>query len=57
MKHYKVEFVLLDGGTEIVEFTTDRLKWSINQWSRNRSAISHKVLSEGSVDSKEMLLG
>jgi DNA-binding transcriptional regulator YbjK len=57
MKHYKVEFVLLDGSKEVVEFTTDRLKWTINQWLRNRSARSHKVLSEGSVDSKEMLLG
>lgn len=57
MKHYKVEFVLLDGSKEVVEFTTDRLKWTISQWLRNRSALSHKILSEGSVDSKEMLLG
>jgi hypothetical protein len=57
MKTYLIEFTLSDGTKEEVELITDRLEWSINQWGRNRKVIGHKVLSEGSNNSKQMLFG
>lgn len=57
MKKYLVEFVLSDGSVEEVEFTTDRLQWSIDQWCRNRKVIKHEVLEEGNSNSKQMLFG
>ena len=42
---------------EEIELITDRLEWSINQWGRNRKVIGHKVISEGSNNSKQMLFG
>jgi hypothetical protein len=56
-KKYLIEFTLIDGSKEEVEFITDRLEWSIDQWCRNRKVITHKVLSENSNNSKQMLLG
>jgi len=47
----------MDGTVEEVELTTDRLEWSIQQWSRNRAIASHKVIEEGSSNSKSMLFG
>lgn len=57
MKKYLVKFTLKDGITEEVEFVTDRLEWSIDQWSRNRHVVTHKVISEGSNNSKQILFG
>ena len=57
MKTYIVEFTLADGSVEEVTLTTDRLEWSIQQWCRNRAVIEHKVLNEGSNNTKQMLLG
>ena len=58
MKKYLVEFTYGNGEKETVEFVTDRLDWSIDQWSRHRHIIKHKVLEEGSSsDSKRMLFG
>lgn len=57
MKKYIVEFTLKDGTKEEVEFVTDRLEWSIDQWSRNRYVVDHKVISEGSNNSKQLLYG
>jgi len=57
MKKYLIEFTLADGTTEEVELTTDRLEWSIQQWCRNRAVVDHKVLTEGSNNSKSMLFG
>ena len=57
MKHYIVEFTHSDGTKEEVEFTSDRIEWSIQQWKRNRSVIKHKVLSEGTNNPKQMLFG
>jgi len=46
-----------DGSTEEVEFKTDRkLEWTIRQWCRNRHVIDHKLISETSISSKQMLL-
>lgn len=57
MKKYLIEFTLSDGTKEEVELTTDRLEWSIQQWSRNRAVVKHEVLEEGSSNRKQMLFG
>lgn len=57
MKKYIVEFTYADGKVEEVELTTDRIEWSIDQWSRNRAVTDHKIISEGSSNSKQMLFG
>ena len=57
MKKYLIEFTLTDGSKQEVELVTDRLEWSIEQWSRNRPVTSHKVISEDKNNSKQMLLG
>ena len=57
MKKYIVEFTMTDGSKEEVEFITDRLEWTIDQWRRNRSVSNHQVLNEGTIDRKQMLLG
>lgn len=57
MKKYLIEFTHVDGTVEEVELTTDRLEWSIQQWCRNRAIIEHRVISEGSGNTKQMLLG
>ena len=56
-KKYLIEFTHADGSVEEVELVTDRLKWSIDQWCRNRAIVSHKILEEGSFNAKNMLLG
>jgi hypothetical protein len=56
MKKYIIEFTYLNGEAEEVEFETDRgLDWTIEQFSRNRSVTSHKIISEVSTSSKKML--
>ena len=57
MRKYIVEFTLLDGTKEEVEFTTDRLQWTIDQWCRHRKVINHQILEEGTSNSKSMLFG
>lgn len=57
MKKYIVEFTMIDGSKEEVEFITDRLEWSIDQWMRNREVKDHQIIMEGSIDRKKMLLG
>jgi len=57
MKKYIIEFTHANGEIEEVELTTDRLEWSIDQWSRNRHIINHRVISEGNSNSKQMLFG
>ena len=57
MKTYVVEFTHTSGLIEEVTFTTDRLEWSIEQWSRNRRIKTHKVISEGSNNTKQILFG
>lgn len=57
MKKYIVEFKLGDGSIEEVELITDRIDWSIEQWCRNRSVLDHKIISEGSSNTKRMLFG
>jgi len=57
MKKYIIEFTHANGEKEIVELTTDRLEWSIQQWCRNRRVVEHQILEEGSTSSKKMLFG
>lgn len=57
MKKYVVEFTHLNGEKETVEFITDRLEWTIDQYCRNKAISNHEVINEGSVDTKKMLLG
>lgn len=55
-KKYIIEFTYSNGEIEEVEFETDRsLEWTIEQFSRNRSIIKHKIISEVSTSSKKML--
>ena len=58
MKKYIVEFTLVDGTKEEVEFLTDRLQWTIDQWCRNR-AVKDTIIKEESEsnNSKRILLG
>ena len=56
MKKYIIEFTYLDGETEELEFNTNRgYDWTIEQFSRNRSVLKHKLISESSASSKKML--
>ena len=57
MKTYTIEFTHANGEAEIVEFKTDRLDWTIEQWKRNRHIIKHEIISEGSSNNKQMLFG
>lgn len=57
MKKYIIEFTHADGKIEEVELVTDKLEWSIEQWCRNRHIVNHKVISEGSSNTKQMLFG
>ena len=57
MKKYVVEFKMADGSKETVELNTDRIQWSIDQWSRHRAVASHQIIEEGNNNSKKMLLG
>ena len=57
MKKYIIEFTHSGGKKEIVELTTDRLEWSIEQWKRNRHIISHEILENTQVSPKKMLFG
>ena len=56
-KKYLIEFTMADGSIEEVEITTDNIEWSIDQWKRNRNVYGHKIISEGSNNSKQMLFG
>lgn len=57
MRKYTVEFTLSTGEKQIVELTTDRLEWSIEQWKRNRHVLKHEILEEGAGNTKQMLFG
>ena len=56
-KKYLVEFTYNNGTKEDVELTTDNIKWSIEQYCRNRHIIDSQILEEGSSNSKQMLFG
>jgi hypothetical protein len=56
-KKYLIEFTHSDGTKEEVELVTDRIEWSIEQWSRNRSIVKYEILEEGNNNNKQMLFG
>lgn len=56
-KKYLVEFTYNNGEKEEVTLTTDNIKWSIEQYTRNRHIINHQILEEGNSSSKQMLFG
>lgn len=41
---YNIELTYLDGSTDEIEATTDRLDWFMNQYQRNREPFSWKTL-------------
>jgi hypothetical protein len=43
-KTYKLELNYYNGTTEILEITTDRLEWSIDQIGRNREPFQVKII-------------
>lgn len=44
-KHYTVELnYIRDGRTEIVEFVTEDIEWSIDQYQRNRDSFEWKII-------------
>jgi hypothetical protein len=57
MKKYIIEFTHSNGEKELVELTTDRIEWSIEQWKRNRSVVKHQIIESTSTSNKQMLLG
>ena len=57
MKKYIIEFTHSNGEKELVELTTDRIEWSIEQWKRNRSVVKHQIIESSSTGNKQMLLG
>lgn len=56
-KTYLVEFTHSNGNKEEVEFITDNIDWSIQQWCRNRSIVDQQIISENSFNNKGMLYG
>jgi len=58
MKKYLIEFTHSNGEVEQIEFETDKgYDWTVQQFSRNRSVISDRLISETITSSKRMLLG
>lgn len=57
MKKYLVEFKHLDGTVEQMEFVTDKIDWTIEQYRRNRQIASHTILESSSSQGKQMLFG
>jgi|SaaInlV_120m_DNA_3_1039746.scaffolds.fasta_scaffold61419_2 hypothetical protein len=56
-KTYTVEFTYNTGAKEKVVFETDNIKWSMEQWMRNRTVINNQIIDENSANSKQMLFG
>ena len=44
MKEYKIKITFLDGSSEIIELTTDRLEWSMEQYQRNREPLNWEII-------------
>lgn len=43
-KTYKLELNYYNGEKELMEITTDRLEWSIDQLQRNRNPFNVKII-------------
>jgi hypothetical protein len=56
-KKYLVEFTEANGTTYEFEFLTDNIEFSIDQYTRNKTIISHRIINEGTTGKKQMLFG
>jgi hypothetical protein len=56
-KKYLVEFTEVNGNTYEFEFLTDDIENSIDQYSRNRQIVGHRIINEGAGGRKQMLFG
>jgi len=56
-KKYLVEFKEANGTTYEFEFLTDNINRSIEEYTRNRTIISHRIINEGTTGKKQMLFG
>jgi hypothetical protein len=56
-KKYLIEFTYADGTVDEVELTTDNIKWSIQEYCRNRQIVEHKIINEGNSNTKQILFG
>lgn len=56
-KKYLVEFTEANGNTYEFEFLTDDIETSIDQYSRNRHIVGHRIINEGAGGRKQMLFG
>lgn len=57
-KKLTIKFTHSDGKEEIVTFETDRgYQWTVEQFSRNRAIANAQLLSEETLNGKQMLFG
>lgn len=56
-RKYTVEFTLLDGTVELVEFVTNDIIMSMEQWMRNRPVTDKEILEVSTTGTQQMLLG
>ena len=56
-RKYLVEFTEANGTTYEFEFLTHDIEFSIDQYTRNRHIVSHRILNEGAGGKKQMLFG
>ena len=56
-KKYLVEFTEDNGNAYEFEFLTDDIKFSIEQYCRNRHIVEHRIINEGAEGKKQMLFG
>jgi len=56
-RKYLVEFTEANGNTYEFEFLTEDIEFSIDQYTRNRHIVSHRILNEGAGGKKQMLFG
>lgn len=43
-KTYKLEIKYLNGEIDLIELTTDRLDWSMEQYQRNREPLTWNII-------------
>lgn len=56
-RKYLVEFTETSGSTFEFEFLTDNIERSIEEYTRNRKILSHRIINEGAGGKKQMLFG
>jgi len=56
-REYTVLFKEVSGKEYEFTFLTDNIQESINQYSRNRTILSHEIIEEGKSNNKQILFG